>query len=137
MTDHDDDLRTSLHDPALDAGISANALLAGVHRRKHRLQQRQRTVRVSAAALAAVVVIWGTALLVPDRTPTLQPAQQPTVEETTTPARPPAPQPTPQRPPTPPIPTTPSAAGLMTVKPSGSPAPVGPAITPTNPPPTG
>lgn len=82
----DDDLRTSLHDPTLDAGISATALLSGALHRKQRLQRRQRHVRAAAAAIAVVTVLGATAALIPDRTSVVEPARQPTFGLTSAPA---------------------------------------------------
>ncbi|MDT7650452.1 MAG: hypothetical protein QOI36_1858, partial [Pseudonocardiales bacterium] len=54
MTDAEEALRAALRDPALDEGVSAAALLAGVRSRQQRLLRRRQHAKTLAAAAAAV-----------------------------------------------------------------------------------
>ncbi|WP_433289607.1 hypothetical protein ACQPZQ_39435 [Pseudonocardia sp. CA-142604] len=76
MTDAEETLRAGLRDPALDEGISATALLAGVQARQQRLHRRRQHAKTAMAALAAVLVVGGAAVATAHR-PVVTPAHQP------------------------------------------------------------
>jgi hypothetical protein len=128
MTDAEEALRAGLRDPALDEGISAPALLAGVRSRQQRLLRRRQHAKTLAAAAAAVLVVGGAAV-VTARAPHAAPAQQPTpvAPAPTAPAAPPvSPTAVPPAPPTavsPPVSTvmrTPAAVPTPSRGPNGS-----------------
>jgi hypothetical protein len=80
MTDEHADLRSHLHDPALDEGISATGLLAGVQARQDRLGRRRQHLKTAAAAAVAALVVVGAAVFTTRQQPELvTPAQQPSV----------------------------------------------------------
>lgn len=79
MTDPEETLRVSLHDPALDDGISADALLARVRTRQGVLRRRRQHLATAAAAAVAVLVVGGVAIATA-RPPAVQPAGPPPAE---------------------------------------------------------
>jgi hypothetical protein len=112
MTDAEETLRAGLRDPALDEGISATALLAGVQARQQRLHRRRQHAKTAMAALAAVLVVGGAAVATAHR-PVVTPAQQPPAV------------PAPLSPPTDPMTAPPTVTPLQT-PPTASPVPSAP-----------